>query len=190
MDTPATQTGFLFETAAIPGGERIQHCIQCGSCSGGCPTAPWMDHSPRELFALIRAGYRDEVLRSNTPWTCCSCYTCYVRCPREIKITDIMYGLKRLAMKSGTAKPETRTARIMADSFVAFIRKYGRNAEVNLMRNIYMKGPHFLKMCRDMPGGLKLFRLGRLPLFPKRISRKGRAQVARIMAAADRMDNP
>ncbi len=187
MEAPKEDKTFLSEICSIPGGERIFHCIQCGTCSGSCPTASWMDHSPRQLFALIRAGLRDEVLASNTPWTCASCYSCYVRCPKDIKITDVMYGLKRLAMREKTAKPETKTARIMADSFVSFIRRYGRNSETNLMRNIYLKGAQPGKMIKDMPAGLKLLRLGRLPLFPKRISRKGRSQVQAIMQAADEL---
>jgi heterodisulfide reductase subunit C len=31
-----------------------------------------MDHTPRMLFAMLRAGMRDEVLRSNTMWLCVS----------------------------------------------------------------------------------------------------------------------
>ena len=41
---------------------RLRHCIQCGTCGGSCPSAADMDHTPRELFAMIRAGMRDEVL--------------------------------------------------------------------------------------------------------------------------------
>ncbi|MBK6710249.1 MAG: 4Fe-4S dicluster domain-containing protein [Chloroflexi bacterium] len=49
-------------------------CIQCGTCGGSCPSGQDMDHTPRQLFAMIRADMRDEVLRSNTPWYCVSCY--------------------------------------------------------------------------------------------------------------------
>ena len=36
--------------------------------------------------------------RSRTIWLCASCYACTTRCPAGIKITDIIYALKRLAM--------------------------------------------------------------------------------------------
>ena len=41
----------------------------------------------------------DRVVKSNTIWLCTSCYYCTVRCPAGIKITDLMYELKRMAIK-------------------------------------------------------------------------------------------
>ena len=71
-----------------------------------------MDHTPRQLFALVRAGLRDEVLRSNTPWMCVSCYFCSVRCPQEIHIPDVMYAIKAIASREGVA-PGVERARLL-----------------------------------------------------------------------------
>jgi len=49
--------------------------------------------SPRKIIAMIKNGFKDEALRSFTIWLCPSCYTCQVRCPSQIKITDVMYAL-------------------------------------------------------------------------------------------------
>src|SRR5512135_3661031 len=89
---------------ATPGGERIVHCLQCGSCGGSCPSGADMQYTPRTLFALINADQRREVLTANTMWYCVSCYLCTSRCPQNIPITDIMYALKRLAIRGGLAK--------------------------------------------------------------------------------------
>ena len=43
------------------------------------PSGPDMEHTPRRLFAMIEAGLKEEVLRSNTPWYCVSCYYCMAR---------------------------------------------------------------------------------------------------------------
>jgi len=188
MYAPAVNEAFLAEVSSLPGGERVTQCIQCGSCSGSCPTAPWMDHSPRQIFALIRCGMRDEVLSSNTPWTCASCYTCYVRCPKEIKITDIMYALKRLAIKEGKAKAETKPARVMAEAFEALVNRHGRNSERDLMQRVYLKGSGLGRMLRDMPTGMKLWRLGRLPAFGRdKVSAKGLKQMKQILDAVEKM---
>ena len=69
--------------AATPGDSRLQMCIQCGTCGGSCPSGADMDHSPRQLFAMIRADMEPEVLASNTPWYCVSCYFCMVRPPGD-----------------------------------------------------------------------------------------------------------
>jgi heterodisulfide reductase subunit C len=99
VKSPEDRT-FLAEVASVPGGVKIRECIQCGTCTGSCPNANQMDHSPREIIALIRAGLREEVLTSNSMWYCLSCYQCTVRCPRDIKPTDLMHSLECLAVTS------------------------------------------------------------------------------------------
>ena len=64
---------FADEITSIPGGEKLFSCIQCGTCSGMCPLSPYMDHTPRQIVAMIRAGFRGEVLSSYTTWLCASC---------------------------------------------------------------------------------------------------------------------
>jgi len=93
--------GFGGEIMAVPGCEGLFSCIQCGTCSGTCPLSVYMEHSPRQIMALVRAGFKDEVLQSNSIWLCASCYSCTVECPREIRITDIMYALKQRAIQEG-----------------------------------------------------------------------------------------
>ncbi|MCJ7824769.1 MAG: hypothetical protein MUP44_07710, partial [Anaerolineales bacterium] len=41
---------------ATPGGKNLKTCLQCGTCGGSCPSAPDMDYTPRQLFAMIDAG--------------------------------------------------------------------------------------------------------------------------------------
>ena len=68
---------------------------------------------------------RDEVLASDTPpWLCLSCYFCTVRCPMGIRIPDVMYGIKSIAIASGVA-PE-RTGADFSSVFVSNIHRFGR----------------------------------------------------------------
>ena len=127
---------FLEEIYEIPGGEHVKECIQCGTCSGSCPAAQDMEHTPREIIGMIRAGTRDQVLSSNTMWMCASCYMCQSRCPAQIKVTDVMYALKRVALAEGKAQPK---ASYMAQVFVDNINTYGRNDERMLIFNYYLK---------------------------------------------------
>ena len=45
---------------ATPGGERLLHCLQCGSCGGSCPSGADMEYTPRTIFAMINAGERER----------------------------------------------------------------------------------------------------------------------------------
>jgi len=97
---------FLASVSSLRGGERVVTCYQCGTCSGSCPTAPAMDYTPRALLHMVRLGMEKRVLRSRAIWLCTSCYLCTERCPREIKITDTLIGLRSLAVDRDLDVPE------------------------------------------------------------------------------------
>lgn len=151
---------------SIKGGEKIRTCIQCGTCSGSCPLTDRMDHAPRELFALVRDGETEAVLASNTPWYCVSCYQCMARCPREIPITDIMYSLKQIAAREGTAPKNHK----MPDLYNAFNREIAENGKVTdamVMMRYGMRHP--VDMLRQTPLAFLLLKKGRLEFTPRRI---------------------
>jgi len=61
--------GFGREIMSVPGCEQLQSCIQCGTCSGACPLSIYMDFSPRQVVALVRAvpGGRSTSRKSVPP---------------------------------------------------------------------------------------------------------------------------
>jgi heterodisulfide reductase subunit C len=166
---PTDERGLAFLDEVIedtPGGEQIAHCLQCGSCGGSCPNGPDMDYTPRTLFALINAGQRDRVLSSNTMWCCVSCYACTTRCPQNIPITDIMYALKRMAIREGMVHKTDAPA--LARTFTGMLEKYGRSFELGLASRYYLFNKP-LAMLKMGPLGLSLFTKGRMSLVPSRI---------------------
>lgn len=187
METAATgerQITFLEEVIAeTPGIPHLEICIQCGTCGGSCPSGPDMDHTPRELFALIAAGKRDEVLRSNTPWYCVSCYFCMVRCPQDIHITDLMYTLKRKAIREGHYRESSAAdAPEFSETFIDFVENYGRSFELGLATRYHLRH-HPLEAVRMASSmGLEMFRKGRMDLRPTRI--QGVSQLKAILNEA------
>ena len=121
---------------ATPGGERLLHCLQCGSCGGSCPSGADMQYTPRTIFALINAGERERVLAANTMWVCVSCYFCTTRCPQEIPITDIMYALKRMSIAQRLYHDTDAPA--LAKAFTDFVDKYGRSFELGLATSYHL----------------------------------------------------
>lgn len=156
-------------SAKTAGISHVEMCIQCGTCGGSCPSASAMDHTPRAIFAMLRAGMREEVLKSNTPWMCVSCYYCTVRCPQEIHITDVMYTLKNMALKSGVVKHST--ASDFSRTFINFVENFGRSYEIGLAG---LHNATHLKLAVRLPNmapmaiGM-LTKKGMSPLPPKRI---------------------
>ena len=158
---------FLEDIYSIPGGEKIKECIQCGTCSASCATSYAMDYTPREVIAALRAGLLDRVVKSNTIWLCSSCYYCTVRCPAGVKLTDVMYELKRLAVEFGYVEKRAK-APVVSKLFVDIVDKNGRISEVELVSKFMMKTNPFAALSM-MPRAWKLFRRGRMPLMPHRI---------------------
>lgn len=168
--------------AATPGDSRLTMCIQCGSCGGSCPSGPDMDHTPRALFAMIDAGLKDLVLRSNSPWYCVSCYYCMVRCPQEVHITDIMYTLKRMAVKEGLYKESSAAdAPDFSETFIGNVENYGRSFELGLATRFHLSH-HPLDMHKMAPMAIDMLRRGRIDLTPNRIKKLD--QLKAILAKA------
>lgn len=177
---------FLQQAQLVPGGERISLCLQCGTCTGSCPVSYAMDISPRMVIALFRAGQIQEILRSRTIWICASCYMCTTRCPQQIKITDLLYALKRVAMDKGLY-PEKFPVFLLSKSFVSLVRRYGRNHEVSLMLLYYLRR-NARKLLAMAPLGWQMYKRGRMPLMPRRI--RGVAEIRKMLEVSSSLELP
>jgi heterodisulfide reductase subunit D len=93
--------------------EAIAPCYQCGTCSATCPTAYAMDYSPRALWRLVELGAHEEVLKSNTFWMCTACYSCTVRCPRDIPISESMRQLRELYIQHDVGPLESGLSAVL-----------------------------------------------------------------------------
>jgi heterodisulfide reductase subunit C len=181
---PKTNVRFLEEVSARTAGvSRLEMCIQCGTCGGSCPPSADMDHTPRMLFAMIRAGMREEALSSNTPWICVSCYHCVVRCPQNVHIADVMYTLKSMAIQAKLYKDST--APDFSQTFVDMVENYGRSFEFGLATRHYLR--HFpLRLPGMASMGLGMLSKRRMDFAPKRI--EGIEQLTAILKRAKELE--
>jgi quinone-modifying oxidoreductase, subunit QmoC len=180
------RSAFLKQVWDIPGGEKIKRCIQCGTCSGSCPVAYAMDLQPREIIALFRAGMIETILKSRSIWICASCYQCTERCPSGIKVTDIMYAMKRLAMDR-KIYPDKFPVYVLSKSFVENVNRYGRNFEIGLMMEFYLKTDP-MRLLKMAPMGIAMMKMGKLHIKPKRV--RALSDLRKIIAKADTLVMP
>jgi heterodisulfide reductase subunit C len=175
MMKPTTRTeadrdlAFTRWIGEVPGAETIRQCIHCGVCSGSCPLSIYMDRSPRQLMHLAREGFKEDVLSSFTIWLCTSCYACSVKCPRGIKVTEVMYALKRRAIDEG-AYPKRFPIPVLAREFRKMVRKNGRISESRLVFRLMFKTNVF-RLLGMSSLGRKLVRTGRFSFGVDRIKR-------------------
>jgi heterodisulfide reductase subunit C len=163
------RAAFWDQVGSFPEGEKIKRCLQCGTCSGTCPVSYAMDITPRQTIALFRAGHIEDILQSRTIWLCASCYSCTVRCPVGIRITDTLYALKRIAMEKHIYPPHF-PVHTLSKAFIGNVYKYGRNYELGLGIKFFL-ATNFVKLFSNMGYGISMIRRGRLGLLPRKLKR-------------------
>lgn len=111
------------EIAALPGGEYIHRCWQCGSCTNSCTVhAINPDFNPRFWIYLIRMGMESELLRDkDIIWQCVSCNKCTYACPRDVVPEGVMKATAHwLELKGHTPKsPSMHFDEVFTEQVVA-----------------------------------------------------------------------
>jgi heterodisulfide reductase subunit C len=130
---------------------------------------------------MTRFDFKNEVLRSKTIWLCASCYACTVECPRQIRITDIIYELKQRAIKEGLY-PSRFPIPVLAKEFTKMVHDYGRVNETLLATKMFMKTNPLAALGMSKLG-LGLIRTGRFSMRQDKI--ENRADLARMMETLD-----
>ncbi|PKM43014.1 MAG: heterodisulfide reductase [Gammaproteobacteria bacterium HGW-Gammaproteobacteria-1] len=159
------RSSFLKEVEAnVEEGHWVKMCMQCGVCSGSCPLGPHWEHPPQEIFMMIRAGKREDVLSSSSMWMCTSCYNCIARCPRGLPITHIMHGLANYSKRLGLQPKNQPTAKF-SQLFWNNLTKTGRVNELKLGLSLYFMngiGPGIKTALKMQDVGLGMLKTGRL----------------------------
>ncbi len=143
--------------------EMVKACMQCGTCSASCPSAYAMDMTPRALWRSVILGRTEDVLASKTFWLCSSCYTCTLRCPRGLPLTEAIAALRRIAARSGGERHEKQA--LFYRVFMDNVRENGRVQEMSLMNSYLLACRNPLLPFNFLPLGVKLFRKGKLSLW-------------------------
>ena len=108
-DVMAVRVNFDFKKRLreIIEGNLLQYCYQCGACVGDCPVARYSEKfNPRIIMLKTIYGRHEELLSENSIiWECSNCFTCYERCPQDVRPVEVIMALKNLAKKKGTNPP-------------------------------------------------------------------------------------
>ena len=127
------------EIAALPGGQYIHRCWQCGSCTNSCTVnAIDPEFNPRFWIYLIRMGMESELLRDKERiWQCVSCNKCTYACPRDVEPEGVMKATAHwLELKGHTPKSSST---VFDEVFTEQIINTGKIEEGRTLRRFFAR---------------------------------------------------
>jgi len=153
------------EIAALPGGEYIHRCWQCGSCTNSCTVnAENPDFNPRYWIYLIRMGMEEELLRDKEIiWQCVSCHKCTSACPRDVVPEAVMKATAHWMELKGHTPPSNST--IFDDVFTEQVIKHGKIEDGEVLKDFLKRTKQplmqdwIVQMVKQMIKGFPVFAL-------------------------------
>jgi Fe-S oxidoreductase len=82
-------------------GDTFMSCLQCGTCASVCPLNQVAAFSPRGVLRQLALDTGTIQTVDQAVWTCATCNTCGVNCPRGIDIIDVIKAVRRSEIGSG-----------------------------------------------------------------------------------------
>jgi succinate dehydrogenase / fumarate reductase iron-sulfur subunit len=163
-------------------------CLECGLCYSDCNA---VEAEPRFVgpAALVKAHRysfdpRDEVVHERAVdlagdhglWECMRCYFCTQRCPKHIRVRELIAQLGELGVREGLdADPGARHAQAFVDS----LRRSGRLNEIDLA----VKSQGWAWTLQHLPLAVRVALAGKLTLPPRPIDSHG--ALLAVMARAE-----
>jgi heterodisulfide reductase subunit C len=148
-------------------GTDFRACLQCRSCSSGCPFSDHMDFMPNGVMRLVQLGLKTEALACNTIWICVGCHTCSIQCPMAIDIPGVMDALREMALAEHVDIIEQDILNFHREVLNS-IERYGRTHKLEIMMRYKLKK---FDLLSDLNMGVRMMAKRKLDLTPSRVER-------------------
>jgi Fe-S oxidoreductase len=77
---------------------KVLMCMQCGMCAGSCPES---GITPFNIRTLVRKRQFQRQMDEAVPWYCTSCGECTLRCPRDVKPSEMIIEVRSSFVEQG-----------------------------------------------------------------------------------------
>jgi heterodisulfide reductase subunit C len=89
----------------------FRQCFGCQTCTNVCPVVANYENPkdvlgllPHQIMYSLGLGIKELAFGSNMLWDCATCYLCQEQCPQGVKVTEVLFELKNLAILNVKAK--------------------------------------------------------------------------------------
>lgn len=84
--------------------EGLTACMNCGVCTGLCPSAEFYHYDPRQIVSTVQTQDDEAIeklLKSEEIWYCGECMSCRPRCPRANTPGYVIQALRSMSQRLG-----------------------------------------------------------------------------------------
>lgn len=160
---------FQKKIEALPGGEKVSHCWQCGSCTNSCTMyAINADFNPRYWIYCTNLGLQGEIVKDkDIIWQCVSCNKCTNICPKDLNPEGVMKALQHWLELEGHV-PKSKST-LFDEEFTRQCIERGRIEDAEVMFGFFRKTGEDVKALLTR-GWLRTFleRMNNLPLLKEK----------------------
>ena len=89
----------------------FSHCFRCVTCTNACPVVrnysnpiEYVGLLPHQIMHAAGMGLWDLIFSSKMLWDCLGCYQCQEHCPQSVRVADVLYELKNMAIAQAREK--------------------------------------------------------------------------------------
>lgn len=146
----------------------LLECIQCGACTGGCPVSLKSKLNVRRLMHNIALSKSLVIPTENELWSCTTCSTCEVCCPKKLSPVDVIIEVRGVVVEGGQIAPTIRDA-------LEGVYKHGNPwGWIRSKRSEWAQG---LKIKHVSEGAELLYFVGCMPSYDSRVQEVAKALV-------------
>jgi len=89
---------------------KLLECIQCGMCTGSCPVSRKANLNVRRYMREVVINSEISIHSQNELWSCTTCATCGIRCPKEIDPYEFLIDIRSMSVEGGQIASTIRDA--------------------------------------------------------------------------------
>lgn len=121
------------------GGDAFKYCYQCGKCETLCPWNYVRNFPVRKIINQAKFGV--VPFESEEVWLCATCGKCPPRCPRGVKIIDVMRAVRRLLVPDGVVPASIPSLRSTMTNLASVGNPWGQepNDRANWAKDLGVK---------------------------------------------------